>query len=397
MKQQARDRVSRLRDYPPGGTAIEDRAAALVRGLPPCDEPSELQMAQIEEGIWARSSHRPRPSLTFRMGLAVLALLAGVATVKAYELARRAGWLDRVEGAVLPRTEPVRSRPVRRPVRSTPAIPAQPVAPVWQAPIAKEPLALESDPVLKPEPVSSGPARRQVRATRSVAIAELPVFAPAANTERRDPFEPAPTVPAPARISEGASARVPLSALVQNSTTPVPTTPVPSFAHAQEVHALDRAIALLRRDHDAAAALTELDAYLDRFPHGLLHREARLARLDALLMLRRTDEAQAALETLSLDSGRRSTELQVVRAELRARTDCLRAEQDFDVALTHSPSAALLERILYGRGACRAKSGKTAGAAEDLGRYLERFPNGAHAKWARQWLDTIGKPSVKGG
>jgi hypothetical protein len=153
----------------------------------------------------------------------------------------------------------------------------------------------------------------------------------------------------------------------------------------------------LRRNHDAAAALTALDAYLDRYPHGVLQREARLARLDAMLILRRTDEALAELETLPLDSGRRSTELQVVRAELRARTDCSRAEEDFSVALTHSPDATLLERILYGRGACRAKLGKAAGAADDLGRYLERFPNGVHAKWTRQWLDTIGKPSVKGG
>jgi hypothetical protein len=396
MKQDARDSVSRLRDCPPGGTAIEDRAAALVRGMSPCDEPSELQMAQIEEGIWARSSHGPRPSLSFRVALAVFSLLAGVASVKAYELARRAGWLDRVQGSVLPTTEPARSRPTKRPVRATGVAPVPPAAPVEPAPIAKEPLAQGSAPVLKPEPVASEPPRRQVRATRSVAIAEAPAYAPAyalaPRTERRDPFEPAPTVPAPARIPEGASPRVPLSVPVQNSATPVP-----SSAHAHEVHALDRAIALLRRDHDAAAALTELDAYLDRFPHGLLHREARLARLDALLMLQRTDDALAALETLSLDSGRRSTELQVVRAELRARTDCLRAEEDFDVALTHSPSAALLERILYGRGACRAKTGKTADAAEDLGRYLERFPNGAHAIWARQWLDTIGKQFVKGG
>jgi len=154
---------------------------------------------------------------------------------------------------------------------------------------------------------------------------------------------------------------------------------------------------LLRRDHDAPAALTALDAYLDRYPHGVLHREARLARLDALLILRRTDEALAELETLPLDSGRRSTELQVVRAELRARTDCSRAEEDFSVALTHSPDTALLERILYGRGACRAKSGKVSGAAEDLRRYLERFPTGAHAQWARQWLNASSTAPVKGG
>jgi TolA-binding protein len=212
---------------------------------------------------------------------------------------------------------------------------------------------------------------------RHVATAEIPAYAPAATPEK--PFGAAPTLFPPGQTAEGAAASV------------------PSSAPSEEIRALDRAIGLLRRDHNAPAALAALDAYLGRYPHGVLHREARLARLDALLLLQRTEEALAALETLPLDSGRRSTELQVVRAELRARTDCAHAEEDFSAALTHSPDAVLLERILYGRGACRGKLGKGSGAAEDLQRYLERFPNGAHAKWARQWLDTIGKSSVKGG
>ena len=388
MKLDEGDPMSRLRDRPPGGATLEDRAAALLRGLQPCDEPSELQMAHIEAGIWARSSHRTRPSLTLRVALAVLAFLAGVASVKAYELAQRAGWLERIHLAASPLEQPARPQPSKRSFRAT--APAQPAATLDQAPSAKEPVALGAEPIPEPETVAGEPPRRQARATRHVAAIEAPAYAPAPKAETRNPFEPAPTAPWVGQSAQGLA--VPLPSPAQKLATPVP-----SSAPSTEIHALDGALVLLRRDHDAAAALAALDAYLARYPHGVLHREARLARLDALLILKHTEEALAELESLPLDTGRRSTELQVVRAELRARTDCLRAEDDFSVALTHSPDAALLERILYGRGACRAKLGKASGAAEDLRRYLDRFPNGAHAQWARQWLDTIGKSSIKGG
>jgi regulator of sirC expression with transglutaminase-like and TPR domain len=114
-------------------------------------------------------------------------------------------------------------------------------------------------------------------------------------------------------------------------------------------------------------------------------------------MLQRTNAALAALETLPFDSGRRSTELQVVRGELRARGDCAGAERDFSAALSHTPDAGLLERIWYGRGVCRSKQGNQSGAAEDFRRYLERFPEGAHAAWARRWLETTDKSSTTGG
>ena len=169
----------------------------------------------------------------------------------------------------------------------------------------------------------------------------------------------------------------------------------PANGPTQEMRTLDEAIGLLRRHHNPAAALPLLDRYLARYPGGLLNREARLARVDALLMLERSREALAELETLPLDNGRRSAELQVVRGELRASQDCARAERDFTAALTRSPDAVLLERILYGRGVCRAKLGNRVGATEDLRRYLERFPGGAYAGSVRRWLDTIGSALEK--
>ena len=212
-----------------------------------------------------------------------------------------------------------------------------------------------------------------------MAVAKIPAYGSVPTTEERRQLGSTSMPPPADRPPDGPSPNV-------ASTSP-----------SEEIHALDQAIGLLRRDHNAKAALAALDTYLGRYPHGVLYHEARLARLDALLLLQRTDEALAALETLPLDSGRRSTELQVVRAELRARTNCARAEEDYSASLTHSPDAVLLERILYGRGACRTKLGNESGAAEDLRRYLERFPNGAHVSWARQWLETINKSSVKGG
>ena len=106
---------------------------------------------------------------------------------------------------------------------------------------------------------------------------------------------------------------------------------------------------------------------------------------------------QKALDTLPLDTHRRETELQVIRGALRARSDCARAEEDYSAVLARSSDAALVERALYGRGACRAKRGDGAGAAEDLQRYLGRFPNGGHAAWARQWLEGAGQSLIKGG
>jgi TolA-binding protein len=146
-------------------------------------------------------------------------------------------------------------------------------------------------------------------------------------------------------------------------------------------------VSLLRGRHDAPAALAALDDYLTRFPAGVLAPEARVARVDALLMLGRADEALRALDALPLDAHRRSTELQLIRGELRARTDCGRAEPDFTAVLARAPAAPLEERALYGRASCRSAQGDAGGAANDLRAYVGRFPHGAHADWAHRWLE----------
>jgi TolA-binding protein len=243
--------------------------------------------------------------------------------------------------------------------------------------------ALSPAPARSPQPRS--PTRVKVAARTPPVVVHIPppVIEPA----------PVPAVETPAAESE----RPQRPTRVSRRTASVDRAEAPPPAPSEEINALDRAIRLLRRHHDAGAALSALDAYLDRYPLGVLNREARFARVDALLILQRPDQALDALETLPLDDHRRSTELQVIRGELRARSNCTRAGQDFGAVLARNPDDGLAERALYGRGACRAKLGDVTGAVEDLRRYLERFPNGTHAMWARRWLESKGKAFTKGG
>ena len=340
MRQHPEDPILRWRDRPPGGEAAEDRAAALIRGSLVPAEPEELHLPRFEQRSrrWSRSALLPRLAFT------ALFLVVGVATVMA---ARRAGWLDRILPALSPAPEPAPAyaRRPRHPARVAAAAPAA----------VTDATPAEANETVAPPP---GP-------TLAVPAAEIQLPRRKTRASRRTAFIDSPKPAAPAL--------------------------------SDEIRALDQAIGLLRRDREADAALSTLDAYLARYPRGVLNREARLARVDALLMLQRLDEAQSALDTLPLDTHRRETELQVIRGELRARSDCARAEEDYSAVLARSLDAALVERALYGRGACRAKRGDGTGAAEDLQRYLERFPNGAHAAWARQWLEGAGQSLIKGG
>jgi len=352
MKQNPFDSLLRWRDHQPGGKKTEDRAAALVRdSLQPGVLDSVLdnvldhgltasQLARIEQNLHRARWPLRRSLLGLRLALVAMLLVVGVASVMAYEAARRAGWFS-------------------------PRAPAQPSAPERLAnPLAKKGI---------PAPVDVDPSP--------------------AGTERA--LDLPSSAPGEMPVAESNRPRRQLRASHRESASGRPE-PAPS-ATSDEILALDQAIGLLRRKHDASAALPALDAYLGRYPTGQLNREARLARVDALLMLQRSDEALVALEALPLDAHGRSTELQLIRAELRARTDCTRAEGDFSAVLTRGQNAALEERALYGRGACRVKRGDGKGAAQDLRRYLERFPTGGHAGWARRWLESSDNTSTTGG
>ena len=344
MKQNPSDSMMRWCERQPGGGTIEDKAAGLIRDslLPGVldsglDDP---QLARIEQNLRRRRWSLRQPSLVLRFSLAAMLLVAGVASVMAFQAARRAGWFG----------------------------PRASEAP----PSARPSVEYEAKKAGISAPVEVGDATRV-----DEPVVDLPKGAP----------EESPAIEASRPRRQMRTA--------QRASATAGTEPEPA-ATSEEMLALDRAIGLLRGKHDAGAALLALDAYLGRFPAGMLNREARLARVDALLMLQRSDEALIALETMPLDAHRRSTELQLIRAELRARTDCVRAEEDFSAVLARGHNASLEERALYGRGACRVKRGDGQGAAQDLHRYLDRFPNGAHAGWARRWIESTNDSLAKG-
>jgi hypothetical protein len=167
---------------------------------------------------------------------------------------------------------------------------------------------------------------------------------------------------------------------------PVVVTPAPPTALSVESRLLGQAVARLRQQRDASAALIALDQYRSQFPAGTLRHEANVARVDALLMLGRDRDALGILQTLRLQPQGRDQELRVIRGELAAATDCPSAVADFDRLLSQTAPLALTERALFGRAVCRTRQGDAAGSARDLGEYLHRFPSGRFAAEARRSL-----------
>ena len=339
------DSILRWRDWPEGGGSDEDRAAALVRdALVPGAFPVGLddrQLAAIAEDL--QTERRGRPPFWIRPALVAALLTVSVASVLGYET----GWFAPVRERLRFRSfPPAAPEPIEHQKKRAGHSPAAPAAQASDAPAA---------PATSPVPAVEVAANERTPASRPVGPhASLPKSVGAAPTRK----------------------------LALSDDPP----PAQSAEPSEEVQTLQRAMGLLRGKHDAPAALAALDDYVARFPTGVLVPEARVARIDALLLLDRSDEALRALEALPLDAHRRSTELQLIRGELRARTDCGRANADFTAVLAGVRTVALEERALYGRAACRSSQGDTAGAADDLRRYVDRFPNGAHAEWARRWL-----------
>jgi hypothetical protein len=212
---------------------------------------------------------------------------------------------------------------------------------------------------------------------------EAPPVAPGASVAAAVPAPPPvvvrrkPAVSLPEPVSSAAVA--PAAAAPRVSAVAAAPSATPESLLAAESRALEPAISALRRERDAGRALTLLARYDAEFPHGVLSLEARVLRIDALLSLQRRSEALALLEALPLERVGRGTELRLVRAELRATTDCASALADFDHVLARGPAASLEERALRGRSLCRASRGDAAGARADAERYLAKYPAGRFA------------------
>jgi hypothetical protein len=226
-------------------------------------------------------------------------------------------------------------------------------------------------------------------------------FAPRAVESARAPL-PAklakPSSAARAKVAEAAPAgsAVPLTALLPETAevgAPGPSASSGSKAAlgrpsalARESELLQKALAKLRRDHNGPAALGLLDQYQAEFPHGELATEASFARVDALLLAGKRNEALGLLSRLPLDGVGRKTELRLLRAELYAERNCSQALPDFDAVLGGPAGAGLSERALYGRAACRLRLGNTAGGRADLEAYLQSYPSGRFAEQVRSRL-----------
>jgi len=161
--------------------------------------------------------------------------------------------------------------------------------------------------------------------------------------------------------------------------------PLQSSRLGLEAASLEAALSVLRAGgtEHAARALQALDRHLQDFPRGALELEARVARVDALLLLGRRQDARRELSALPIENVGRKNELRLIRAELRADDDCRSALGDFQVLVDQRLPAAWAERALFGRGACLLKLGDQAGAQRDFNRYLAQFPSGRFAAQIR--------------
>ncbi len=173
--------------------------------------------------------------------------------------------------------------------------------------------------------------------------------------------------------------------LAASAAFPAPAPSAPSSRLGLEAASLEAALSALKAGGKANAsrALLALEQHLREFAGGALELEARVARVDALLVLGRRQEARRELSALPIENVGRKSELRLIRAELRADDDCRAALSDFQVLVDQSLPAAWAERALFGRGACLLKLGDKADAERDFARYLERFPAGRFAPQIR--------------
>lgn len=209
-------------------------------------------------------------------------------------------------------------------------------------------------------------------------------------TPRSRPVVDQPLVPQPSLPRAPQVAPTPEPEATEPETLPsvvALAAPAPSQSSqlGLEAASLEGALTALRGGGPARAtqALLQLERHLREFPHGTLELEARIARVDALLVLGRRHDARRELSTLPIERVGRKQELRLIRAELRADEDCRSALSDFQVLVDQALPAAFAERALFGRGACLLRLGDGAGAERDFARYLERFPTGRFASQIR--------------
>jgi hypothetical protein len=238
----------------------------------------------------------------------------------------------------------------------------------------------------KVEVQASSEPQRELSSDKVRAHATQPMEAPA--------IAGASVVPAPAhapvRIAQphGLSRPPVLQAPARTIASASPADASAAGAFGAERELLMRALRALREDRDSTAALVALDEYARTYPQGRLLHEAAVARLEALMLAGKRDQALSALEgglPALVPLGR--SEL-VLRGELRAGTNRLAAARaDFEAAWSLGGNDKLASRALLDLARMQQSLGERTAAAASLRRYLEEFPQGSGADEARRALD----------
>jgi hypothetical protein len=366
------------------GCGDEAIAGALLRSAAQTCPLGERNLAEIHARLRgghrsrSRSVSRPARRLLRQVVVAVgLISFGGVLSAAVSHVIQRT--LDRTNEAQTA-VPSATKKPVRR-VRARSAKPDEPSLPAPEAPAENptpEAPAETSAPALPALPPET--RHQEQAADRPV---EQPAKPPTRPTTVRLPQPSRPfalkEAPSLRRSEPGPSWLEPAPA--------VQPLPAPSEL-ARESRLLASAIAKLRQEGDAEAALAILDRHAAEFGSGALLPEATATRIEALLRLGRNSQALALLDAQSLSAQGVGRKMLVARAELRAdKGRNTAALADFDLLLSAwGRSDAVAERAVYGRAVCRAKCDDWNGARRDFEKYLATFPQGRFAAQARAAL-----------
>jgi hypothetical protein len=220
----------------------------------------------------------------------------------------------------------------------------------------------------------------QQSALRRAEGAPVPVStAPAQTLPPLSARPPEPTAPSVAPRLVPPPGPAPQGMVVDEYEAPAPS-------QRSEARLLADALASLRVESDAKAALELLAEYRKRFPRGTLRLEALTAEVEALLSLDRRSQALRVLDTMVIERSPRGNELGVLRGELRAQAGKHRdAITDFNRCASDAGCGPQLEeRALFGRASCHKKLGEAAAARADLEAYLRRFPRSQRSEAVRR-------------
>jgi ferric-dicitrate binding protein FerR (iron transport regulator) len=151
-------------------------------------------------------------------------------------------------------------------------------------------------------------------------------------------------------------------------------------------------VARLRRDvlSNPSGSLAALDEHDARFPTGTLTPEVRIARVDLLSRLGRSDEAlQVSAQELATSIGRaREAELRLLRGNLLRdqKQDCAAAIAEYQQI--ESDPGPRGDQAQFAKAGCLRRLGKKSEAIDAYTHYLQRS-RPAQAERARQYVEEL--------